>query len=153
MTVDICWNNLLVDITSIQILPRKIRFLTVIWKLCKIICCSQFFYSYSEVNTTFSEDVWALIFFFIIERGVGRLGLKELSLCHKLKYSNLYILKNWCDKPLIFQIQVIWSNRIHSLKYLRSTTFGFKDIVIRKSEFVAKTQFLSSETYIIYNRI
>ena len=33
-------------------------------------------------------------------------------------------------------------NRIHSLKYLRSTTFGSKDIVIRKSEFVAKTQFL-----------
>ena len=29
------------------------------------------------------------------------------------------------------------------MKYLRSTTFGSKDIVIRKSEFVAKTQFLS----------
>jgi len=28
------------------------------------------------------------------------------------------------------------------LKYLRSATFGFKDIVIRKSEFVAMTQFL-----------
>jgi len=28
------------------------------------------------------------------------------------------------------------------LKYLRSATFGSKDIVIRKSEFVAKTQFL-----------
>ena len=43
---------------------------------------------------------------------------------------------------MIFQTQIIWSNRIHSLKYLRSTTFGSKDIVIRKSEFVAKTQFL-----------
>jgi len=31
----------------------------------------------------------------------------------------------------------------HSLKYLRSATFGSKDKVIRKSEFVAKTQFLS----------
>jgi len=28
------------------------------------------------------------------------------------------------------------------LKYLRSATFDSKDIVIRKSEFVAKTQFL-----------
>ena len=31
---------------------------------------------------------------------------------------------------------------IHSLKYLRSTTFGFKEIGFKKSEFVAKTQFL-----------
>ena len=28
------------------------------------------------------------------------------------------------------------------MKYLRSTTFGFKDIGIRKSEFVTNTQFL-----------
>ena len=39
------------------------------------------------------------------------------------------------------QTQIIWSNRIHRLKYLRSTTFGFNDIVNRKSEFVTKTQF------------
>jgi len=31
---------------------------------------------------------------------------------------------------------------INSLKYLRSTTLGYKDIEIRKSEFVAKTLFL-----------
>ena len=43
---------------------------------------------------------------------------------------------------MIFQTQMIWSNRIHSLKYLSYATFGSKDIVIRKSEFVAKTQFL-----------
>ena len=43
---------------------------------------------------------------------------------------------------MIFQTQIIWSNRIHSLKYLRSATSGSKDIVIRKWEFVAKTQFL-----------
>ena len=42
---------------------------------------------------------------------------------------------------MIFQTQITWSNRIHSLKYLRSATFGSKDIVIRKSEFVTKTQF------------
>jgi len=29
---------------------------------------------------------------------------------------------------------------INSLKYLRSTTLGYKDIEIKKSEFVAKTQ-------------
>ena len=39
----------------------------------------------------------------------------------------------------------IWSNKIHRLKYQGSTTIGCKDIEIRKSEFVAKTQFLSDE--------
>ena len=34
--------------------------------------------------------------------------------------------------------------RIYSLKYLRSTTLGCKDIRIRKSEFVAKTQYISN---------
>ena len=33
-------------------------------------------------------------------------------------------------------------NRIHSLKYLKSTTLESKDIGFRKVEFVAKTQFL-----------
>ena len=33
---------------------------------------------------------------------------------------------------------------MYSLKYLRSTTFGCKDIGIRKSEIVGKTQFLSN---------
>ena len=35
----------------------------------------------------------------------------------------------------------IWSNRIHSLKYLWSSTLDCKDIRIRKLEFVIKTQF------------
>ena len=47
----------------------------------------------------------------------------------------------WYFKPLIFQTCIIWSNRIHSLKYLRFTTLGCKDKGIRKSEFVTKTQF------------
>ena len=34
------------------------------------------------------------------------------------------------------------NNRSHSLKYLRSMTLGCKDIRIKKSEFVTKTQFL-----------
>ena len=56
--------------------------------------------------------------------------------------SNTQTFLTWWCMPLIFHIQNIWSNKIHSFKYLRSPTFGSKDIVIRKSEFVAKTQFL-----------
>ena len=37
----------------------------------------------------------------------------------------------------------MWCNIIHRLKYLRSTTLGCRDIGIRKSEFVSKTQLLS----------
>ena len=67
---------------------------------------------------------------------------KELSLWNEIKYLNHNIFRTRCCKPLIFQTQIIWSNRIHSLKYLRYATFGSKEIVIGKSEFVAKTQFL-----------
>ena len=48
---------------------------------------------------------------------------------------------------LIFQTEIFWPNRIESLKYLRATTLGCKDIGIRKSEFVAKTQFLLIRIY------
>ena len=67
---------------------------------------------------------------------------KELSLCPKIKLLNPYIFAAWWCKPLIFQTLIIWSNRIHILKYLRFTTFGCSDLGIWKSEFVAKTQFL-----------
>ena len=40
-----------------------------------------------------------------------------------------------------FKLRLL-SISINSLKYLRSTTMGYKDIEIRKSEFVAKTQLL-----------
>ena len=65
-----------------------------------------------------------------------------MSLCNKIKYLNHNIFRTRCCKPLIFLTLIIWFNRIHSLNYLRSTTFGSKDIVIRKSGFVAETQFL-----------
>ena len=52
-----------------------------------------------------------------------RKGLKELSFCHKLWFSNN-------DK------------KNDSLKYLRLKSSGCKDIAIVKLEFVAKTQFL-----------
>ena len=58
------------------------------------------------------------------------LEIKELSLCHKLKYSIFYIFADY---------------RIHGLKYLRTTTSSHKDTGIGKSEFVAKTQFLCSK--------
>ena len=49
--------------------------------------------------------------------------------------SNPYIFTTcWC-KLLEFQTLIIWSNILYSLKYLRSTTLGCKDIRI-------KTQFL-----------
>ena len=54
---------------------------------------------------------------------------KELSLWNKIKYLNHNIFRTRCRKPLILQ-------------YLRYATFGSKDTVISKSEFVAKAQFL-----------
>ena len=66
----------------------------------------------------------------------------RLKGCHKLWIYNPFIFETQCRKSLIFQTYIIWSNRIHSLKYLRSTTLEFKDIGFRKAEFVAKTQFL-----------
>ena len=54
--------------------------------------------------------------------------LKELSLCHKLKFSNPYIFAILKCISLIFQTQIISSNIIHSLKYLRSVSLGCKDI-------------------------
>ena len=39
-------------------------------------------------------------------------------------------------------VNIILSARILSLKYLKSTTLGCKDIRIRKSEFAAKPQFV-----------
>ena len=56
-------------------------------------------------------------------------------------------------KPLIFQTLIIWFNIIHNLKYLRSVTFRSKDIVIKNSEFVAKTQFLYKKNNIIEKSI
>ena len=63
---------------------------------------------------------------------------KELSLCHKLWIYNPYIFRTQCRKSFIFQTYIIWSNRIHSLKYQRSTTLESKDIGFRKEEFCGK---------------
>ena len=50
---------------------------------------------------------------------------KELSLCNKSQFSNTYICTTKLCKPLIFQTLIVWYNRNHSLKYLRSTTLGY----------------------------
>ena len=66
--------------------------------------------------------------------------MKEFCLGHTLKSANPYIFgTGWCN-PAIFQTYIIWSNRNPILKYLKSTTLVWKDIGIRKSEFVKKTQ-------------
>ena len=79
------------------------------------------------------------------------INVKELSLCIKLWFSNTYIFSTCWSKPLIFQTLIFSSNRIHSLKYLRFTAFDYKDIEIRKSYFVTKTQFLYEyETLVMY---
>ena len=68
-----------------------------------------------------------------------KVGLrKELRLGLILKFSNSFIFATgWC-KLLIFQTWIIWVNRVHSLKYLSSTTMVCKDIgIYRKLEFVA----------------
>ena len=57
-------------------------------------------------------------------------------------FSNPYIFGFQCRRLLIFSTMTsVRSNNI-SLKYQRFTTLGFKDIGIRKSEFVAKNQLL-----------
>ena len=65
-----------------------------------------------------------------------------MSLCHILESSNPKSLKPDGVNLYYFKLRVMWSARIQSLKIQRSMTFGCKDIGVRKSEFVAKTQFL-----------
>ena len=67
---------------------------------------------------------------------------KELSLCHKLKFSNPNIFATQCRRPYIFQtMNSVRLNNV-SLKYQRPSPSGCKDIGIRKFEFAEKTQFL-----------
>ena len=48
---------------------------------------------------------------------------KELSFCHKLKFSNLYIFATKCRRPLIFQTVISVRSYNISLKYQRFTPF------------------------------
>ena len=63
---------------------------------------------------------------------------KELSLCHKLLFSNHYIFGTKCRRPYIFQtMNSVKSNNL-SLKYQMFTTSGSKDIGVYIFEFVPK---------------
>ena len=67
--------------------------------------------------------------------------LKELSFCHKLRFSNSHNLATCFPAPLIFQTFNSGRSNSLSLKYQRFTPLGCKDIGDRKFKFVAKTQF------------
>ena len=56
----------------------------------------------------------------------------------RMKFS--YFFATWWCTLLILKTYTIY-NRTHGLKCQSSTTLGFKDINIKKSEFVASTQF------------
>ena len=87
--------------------------------------------------------------FFSHQRQTVLLLFEELSLCHDIKYSNAYIFATWWCKPLIFQTQIIWSKRIHSLNSnLKYSKLDSKDMEIRILEFVANTQFLYDRVYL-----
>ena len=55
---------------------------------------------------------------------------KELSFCHKLKLSNLYLCNLMVYILYISSLKTIWSRGLHGIKYRRSTTSDCKDIVI-----------------------
>ena len=57
--------------------------------------------------------------------------------CNKLWLSNTYIFPPDSVNLWFFKPRFLQSYRIHSLKYLRSTELGCKNIEIRKSKFVA----------------
>ena len=97
-------------------------------------CFAFHFYSILPILENWALQRWKIIILKIMK--------KELSFFHKLKCSNSYISVSGWFKPWRFQTYIIWSNRIHSLKYQRSLTLDWKDTGIGKSEFVAKTQFL-----------
>ena len=83
----------------------------------------------SEVyNIGLQRYTWILKSEFIAKKNSVPMKAKELSFCHKLKFFNPYIFKTWWCKPLIFLTLTIWSTRIHSLKYQRSTSSDCKDI-------------------------
>jgi len=78
---------------------------------------------------------------------------KDLSLCHKLIFSNPLIFATWCCRPLIFQ--TIISVRLNNLglKNYRFTPVSYKDIGIRKYKIVTKTQFLLETLKTSHNKI
>ena len=83
-----------------------------------------------------------IILILISNSGYYKNPRKELSFCHKLKFSNSYNLATRFLRPLICQTNNSVISNSLSLKYQRFTPSGCKDIGVRKYKFVAKTQLL-----------
>ena len=66
---------------------------------------------------------------------------KELSLCHKLWFSNPYIFTTQCRRPDTFQTVNSVGSKNLSLKYQKFTPYGYKDIGIRTFESCDKDSF------------
>ena len=60
-------------------------------------------------------------------------------------FTQTWFFQYLCNLMLLLLFHTFLFNRIHGLKYQRSTTLGYKDIGIRKSVLVAKTQFLRQQ--------
>ena len=71
---------------------------------------------------------------------------KEMSFCHKLRFSIPYIFTTQNRRHEIFQTLNYVGSNILSLKYQRFTPSDCKEIWNRTFELVAKTQFLSTMT-------
>ena len=74
---------------------------------------SQSFLIYPFKKTVYMLLPWVLQYIYTFTRlntkpyNLRRITRKELSLYHKLWFSNTYIFATWWCKPLIFQIQII----------------------------------------------
>ena len=75
---------------------------------------------------------------FLFFRKVVKRRNKEIEFLPQTKIFWYQYLRNL----MVQTINISNYSNINSLKYLRSTTLGYKDIEIRKSEFVANTQLL-----------
>ena len=64
--------------------------------------------------------------------------MKELSFCHKLRFSNPYFFSTQCRWPLIFKTMNSVRSNNQSLKPPRFKPSGCTDIGIRTFMFVAK---------------
>jgi len=113
-------------------------FLDFSWSF-KLNNIKSFKLSRSFILETVDNDIYPNIFYikFTIER--VKFKKRNWALATNSNFQ-IYIYATWWCKPLIFQTYIIWSNRIDILKYLRF--LGYKDISLRKSDFVATTKFL-----------
>ena len=79
-----------------------------------------------------------------MNKSIRNIFLKEMIFCNKLKFFNPYIFSTRRRRPLIFQTINSVKSKSLNLKCRRFTSSGCKDIGIRKSKLVVKTQFLFS---------